>query len=149
MMRPSRRALARLLALLPLGLARRARADAAENNGPQSDHLVPRADDPGVPPGRMLLTIFLRHDEHKTLAEINHHLKETGWFEKFPPEGVEIVAWYVMMGIGQVVILSLPPEKLRAVNLVVESAAWGGFTTEFYPTYDYRAAWEAMKRAAQ
>jgi|BEDMetMinimDraft_2_1075160.scaffolds.fasta_scaffold04151_2 hypothetical protein len=138
-----RRRLGRLLALLPFAFARRAAAETPPPAG-----LVPRADDPGVPPGRMLLTIFLRHDEHKTLAEINQHLAATGWFEKFPPEGVDIVAWYVMMGIGQVVVLSLPPEKLRAVNLVVESAAWGGFTTEFYPTYDYRAAWEAMKRAA-
>src|SRR5271169_1254263 len=37
--------------------------------------------------------------------QINEHLKQTGWYDKFPPDGVEIVAWHVMMGIGQVVIL--------------------------------------------
>ncbi len=33
----------------------------------------------------------------------------------FPPEGVEIVSYHVMMGIGQVVTLRVPPDKLRAV----------------------------------
>jgi hypothetical protein len=27
--------------------------------------------------------------------EIGEHLKKTGWYDKFPPEGVEIVSWYV------------------------------------------------------
>ncbi len=51
----------------------------------------------------ILLTIFLRHDQSKTLAEINEHLDKTGFWKKFPPEGTEVVSWYVMMGIGQVV----------------------------------------------
>ena len=87
-----------------------------------------------------LLTIFLRHDESKTLEEINAHLKQTGFFKQFPPEGTEVVSWYVMMGIGQVVTLKVPPDKLRAVNRVIERTAWGGYRTEFYPTYDYRQA---------
>jgi hypothetical protein len=92
----------------------------------------------------ILLTIFLRHDQSKTLDEINDHLKKTGWYEKFPPQGVDIVSWYVMMGIGQVVTLRVPPDKLREVNRVIESSAWGGYHTEFYPTYDYKPVWEAM-----
>jgi hypothetical protein len=95
-------------------------------------------------PGSILLTIFLRHDQSKTLDEINEHLKQTGWYEKFPPPGVEIVSWYVMMGIGQVVTLRVPADKLREVNRVIESSAWGGYRTEFYPTYDYKPVWEAM-----
>jgi hypothetical protein len=43
-----------------------------------------------------------------------------------------------MMGIGQVVTLRVPQEKLRAVNLAIERNAWGAFRTEFYPTYDFR-----------
>jgi len=92
----------------------------------------------------ILLTIFLRHDQSKTLDEINEHLKQTGWYEKFPPKGVEIVSWYVMMGIGQVVTLRVPPDMLREVNRVIEESAWGGYRTEFYPTYDYKSVWEAM-----
>lgn len=94
--------------------------------------------------GSFLLTIFLRHDESKTVEQINEHLKQTGWYDKFPPEGVEIVSWYVMMGIGQVVILRVPADKLRETNRVVEQTAWGGYRTEFYPTYDYKPVWDAI-----
>ncbi|WP_225414285.1 hypothetical protein [Stigmatella hybrida] len=93
----------------------------------------------------LLLTIFLRHDQGKTVDEINAHLERTGFRKSFPPEGVEVVSWYVMMGVGQVVTLRLPPSKLRAVNLAIEKGAWGGFRTEFYPTYDYRPIWEEMR----
>ncbi len=98
---------------------------------------------PGARPGMMMLTIFLRHDESTTLDEINAHLKQTGFDKNFPPPGVEVVSWYVMMGVGQVVTLRLPPDKLREVNLSIERGAWGGFRTEFYPTYDYKPIWEA------
>jgi hypothetical protein len=73
--------------------------------------------------GSFLLTVFLRHDQMNTVDQINEHLKQTGWYDKFPPEGVEIVAWYVMMGIGQVVILRVPAEKLRETNRVIEQTA--------------------------
>jgi hypothetical protein len=91
----------------------------------------------------ILLTIFMKHDQSKTLAEINAHLDKTGFWKKFPPEGTEVVSWYVMMGIGQVITLRVPPDKLRAVNLVLEQNAWGAYRTEFYPTYDFRPVWES------
>ena len=91
----------------------------------------------------ILLTIFLRHDQSKTLAEINEHLEKTGYWKKFPPEGTEVVSWYVMMGIGQVITLRVPPDKLRAVNLAIEQNAWGAYRSEFYPTYDYKPIWQA------
>lgn len=96
--------------------------------------------------GTFLLTVFLRHDQSKTLDEINAQLKKTGFAEKFPPQGMEVVSWYVMMGIGQVVTLRVPAERLREVNLAIEHNAWGAFRTEFYPTYDYRPIWEASRR---
>jgi hypothetical protein len=96
-----------------------------------------------------LLTIFLRHDETKTLDEINAHLKQTGFFRRFPPPGIEVVSWYVMMGIGQVVTLKLPPERLREVNRILEETAWGGFRTEFYPTYDYRQGAAEIRKQMQ
>lgn len=93
--------------------------------------------------GAFLLTIFLKHDQSKTLAQINEHLDSTGFWRDFPPEGTEVVSWYVMMGIGQVVTLRVPPEKLRDVNLAIEKKAWGAFRTEFYATYDFKPVWEA------
>ena len=93
----------------------------------------------------ILLTVMLKHQQDKNLAEINAKLDNTGFWKKFPPEGVEVVGWYVMMGIGQVVILKLPAAKLREVNLALEQTAWGAFSTEFHPTYDFRPVWEAIK----
>jgi hypothetical protein len=94
----------------------------------------------------MMMTIFLRHDETKTLGEINAHLDKTGFRKNFPPQWTEVVSWYVMMGIGQVVTLRFPPSRLREVNLQIENGAWGGYRTEFYPTYDYKSVWEASRK---
>ncbi len=115
MMAQSRRDLALALARLPAAtLLAGGRADAQAAPPESLDQ-----------PGKILLTVFLRHDETKTLDEIDAHLNQTGWYKKFPPTGVEVVGWFVMMGIGQVAILRLPPEMLRETNRIVESAAWG------------------------
>ncbi|MCY0386482.1 hypothetical protein OVY01_04335 [Robbsia sp. Bb-Pol-6] len=98
--------------------------------------------------GTFLLTIFLRHDESRPLPRINQQLAEQGYFKTFPPPGVQVVSWYVMMGIGQVVTLRVPAEKLREVNRAIETTAWGGYRTEFYPTYDYRAVAQKMHEDA-
>jgi uncharacterized protein with GYD domain len=96
----------------------------------------------------ILLTVFFRHDQTKTLDEIQSHLKTTGFDKTFPPAGVEVVSYYVMMGIGQVMVLRVPPDKLREVNVAIERGAWGAYRTEFYPTYDYKPIWEAARAKA-
>ena len=95
--------------------------------------------------GEMLLTVFLKHDQSMTLDDINAHHERTGFWTAFPPDGVKVESWYVMMGIGQVVTLRLPGHRLRDVNLALERTAWGGFSTSFYPTYDFRPVWEGIK----
>lgn len=100
-----------------------------------------------VDKGMVMLTIFLRHDESKTLDEINAQLTKQRYFESFPPKDVEIVSWYVMMGIGQVVTLRFPAERLRDVNRAIERTAWGPYRTEFYPTYDYKPTALAERKA--
>lgn len=95
--------------------------------------------------GEMLLTIFFKHHQTMNLGEINEKLENTGFWKKFPPDGIEVVSWYVMMGIGQVVTLKGPGHRLRDINLVIEQSAWGAFSTEFYPTYDFRPVWENIK----
>ncbi|WP_321867840.1 hypothetical protein [Paraburkholderia tropica] len=90
-----------------------------------------------VAKGSSLLTIFLKHDQSKPLAKINAELTQQEFFKRFPPKGIRVVSWYVMMGIGQVVTLEVPADRLREVNRAIEDTAWGGFKTEFYPTYDY------------
>ena len=94
---------------------------------------------PDAAKGAFLLTIFLKHDESKTLDQINAQLRAQGYYKAFPPPGIEVVSWYVMMGIGQVITLRLPASRLREVNRVIEDTAWGPYRTEFYPTYDYKA----------
>lgn len=95
-----------------------------------------------------LLTVFLKHDQSKPLEEINDQLKRQEHFKKFPPQGIEVVSWYVMMGIGQVVTLRVPAGRLREVNRAIEESAWGAFRTEFYPTYDVGAVVEEQRNAA-
>lgn len=99
--------------------------------------------------GSILLTIFLRHDQSKPLDEINSELRRQGYYKAFPPAGIEVVSWYVMMGIGQVITLRVPADRLREVNVAIEKTAWGGYHTEFYPTYDYKAIGEAERAKSQ
>jgi len=97
----------------------------------------------------VLLTVFLRHDQSRPLAELNAELAKQGFYKAFPPPGVEVVSWYVMMGIGQVVTLRLPASRLREVNRIFEDTAWGAYRTEFYPTYDYKAVGMGEHEKAQ
>jgi hypothetical protein len=94
----------------------------------------------------MLLTVFLRHDQSQNLEELQARLGAAAWWERFPPAGTEIVSWNVVMGIGQIVTLRLPPHLLAAVNVELERCAWGAFTTDFYPTYDFVPVRERLAR---
>jgi hypothetical protein len=51
-----------------------------------------------------------------------------------------------MMGIGQVVPIRLAAERLRDINRLVEGKAWGGYHTDFYPKYDYRALYAKLQK---
>ena len=98
----------------------------------------------------ILLTVVLRHDQSKSLAEIQKIEEEQGFWKAFPPEGTKIVSWNVVMGIGQVVTLQVPAARLREVNMAIEATAWKAFRTEFYPTYDlYPFIKEKLKNSAK
>ncbi|WP_373525334.1 hypothetical protein [Nostoc sp.] len=102
----------------------------------------------GVPDGAILLTVFLKHDQSKTLEQILDELKKSGYWKAFPPEGVDVVSWYVVMGIGQVVTLAVPPERLRTVNMALERTAWSAYRTEFYATYDFAQVAKKLREQA-
>ncbi|MDH3242743.1 MAG: RidA family protein, partial [Alphaproteobacteria bacterium] len=94
--------------------------------------------DPGdISGSEIMLTVFLKHDQSKVLEEFQATLDARNWWERFPPEGVEVVSWNVVMGIGQIVTLRLPPDKLQAVNVELERSAWGVFRTETFISYDF------------
>ena len=96
-----------------------------------------------------LLTVYLKHDQTMNIAQINEIPAQNRLNEIFPPEGVEIVDHYVFMGIGQVIVLRVPPSRLRMVNIAIERGAWGAYQTEFYPTYDLAAARIYQERSGQ
>jgi hypothetical protein len=102
-----------------------------------------------TPDNAVMITVFLKHDQSRPLGELNAQLEKQGYYKAFPPDGIEVVSWYVMMGIGQVVTLRLPASRLREVNRIFESMAWGAYRTEFYPTYDYKAIGIAAHEKAQ
>ena len=92
-----------------------------------------------TPDNAILLTVFLKHDQSRPLNELNAQLARQNFYKAFPPEGIEVVSWYVVMGIGQIMTLRLPATRLREINRVLEDTAWGPYRTEFFPTYDYKA----------
>ena len=98
----------------------------------------PPRTDSATPDNAMLLTVFLKHDQSKSLGEINAQLAKQGFYKAFPPPGIEVVSWYVTMGIGQVITLRLPASRIREINRVLEDTAWGPYRTEFFVSYDYR-----------
>ncbi|WP_249132615.1 MULTISPECIES: hypothetical protein [unclassified Bradyrhizobium] len=117
--------IAALAAALLSGTGAQAQTTPTGNAAPTSDNAI-------------MVTIFFKHDQSRPLSELNAQLERQGFYKAFPPEGVEVVSWYVMMGVGQVVTLRLPASRLREVNRVIENNAWGAYHTEFYPTYDYK-----------
>jgi hypothetical protein len=96
--------------------------------------------------GKIMLTVILRYNENKTIEDIDNHLAQTGFYKNFPPEGVEIVSYNIVMGIGHIITLRLPPDKLRDVNVAFERGVWSAFRTEFYPTYDYVHIFNDLKQ---
>ncbi|WP_034256844.1 hypothetical protein [Adhaeribacter aquaticus] len=90
----------------------------------------------------VMITIFLKHQQDKSLKEIQKKQEENKLWEQFPPKEARVISWYVMMGIGQVVTVKIPASALRPLNLAIENGAWGAFDTEFYPTYDYVPIWK-------
>ena len=123
----------RLLVVAMLSIVLAAHAALAQSSVPPGDTA------PATPENAVMLTVFLKHDQSRPLAELNAQLAKQGFYKAFPPAGVEVVSWNVVMGIGQVITLRFPASRLREVNRVLEDTAWGSYHTEFYPTYDYKA----------
>jgi len=106
--------------------------------------------DPAVatPADYVLITVILKQDQSKNLDEIAKEMDASGFWAKMPPEGIKVESWYVVMGLGQVLTVRVPPARLREFNLTIEHTAWKSFRTEIYPTYDLRAVAEANRQKA-
>lgn len=95
---------------------------------------------------RVLLTVLLHHDQSKTLDEIMAHLKKTGFYRDFPPEGSELVSWVVAMSYGFIIHLRVSPDGLRTLNRFMEQKAWGAFRYEVFPSYDFAPIATQLKK---
>src|SRR4029453_12478277 len=58
--------------------------------------------------------------------------------KKFPPDGIVVESWYVMICLGHVAIFRVPPARLREFNRSIEAGAWKVFRSEIYATYDLK-----------
>jgi hypothetical protein len=84
-----------------------------------------------------MLTIILHHDQSKTLDEIIAHLKKTGFFRDFPPEGTELVFGVDVMSYGLIIQVRVEVDKLRTLNRYIAQRAYGVYRCEVYPSYDF------------
>jgi len=94
---------------------------------------------------KFVVTVILHHDQSKTLDQIMAHLRETGFYRDFPPEGSELISWVVAMSYGFIIHLQLEPDGLRNLNRFMEQKAWGVFRYEVYPSYDFQPIAEKLK----
>ena len=107
------------------------------------------ADDYSIDSDSILVTVILKHQQDKSLSELQVIQDKNEFWQSFPPEGMKIESWYVAMGLGQVITLRVAPKDLRTLNLAVEKSAWGSFTTEFYPTYEFQEIAKKIKASKQ
>ncbi len=90
----------------------------------------------------IIVTVILKHQQNKNLPEIRRILEAQGFWDIFPPKDCRVLSWTLAMGLGHVIVLQVPINSVRRLNLAVENGAWGAFDSEFYLSYDYRAIWQ-------
>ena len=89
----------------------------------------------------VLVTVVLKHQQNKNLQEIRRVLEAQGFWDMFPPEDSRVVSWTLAMGLGHVIVLQLPANAIRRLNLAIENGAWGAYDSEIYLSYDYHSIW--------
>lgn len=137
------------LILTVLTLAAALTCPGAEPATQAADRSQPKDPSLATPSDYVLMHFILRQDQSRNLAEIQQVMKDNKFWADFPPDGVEVESWYVVVGLGQVVTLRVPPARLREVNLALERSAWKIFRTESYAAYDFKKAAEANRAKAK
>jgi hypothetical protein len=84
----------------------------------------------------------------ENLDEITKILDEQGFWAKFPPDGIVVESWYVLMGLGHVATLRVPPARLREFNRSIEVAAWKASRSEICATYDFKEVAKTARERA-
>jgi hypothetical protein len=83
-----------------------------------------------------LLTILLKHDQTKNLAEIQECLTRNTFYDIFPPMGTTVVDWHVVMGIGMMLVIESPQSMVGKVKNALARASVGAYTTDVMVTYN-------------
>lgn len=90
----------------------------------------------------VMVTIILKHQQDKNLAEIRRVLEAQGFWDMFPPEEARVVSWTLAIGLGHIITLQVPAGAIRRLNLAIENGAWGAYNSEIFLSYDYMPVWE-------
>jgi hypothetical protein len=90
----------------------------------------------------LLVTVILKHQQNKNLLEIRRKLESNGFWDLFPPQEARIVSWQIALDLGHVIILKIPANAVRTLNLALENGAWGAFDTEVHLSYDYLSIYQ-------
>jgi hypothetical protein len=88
------------------------------------------------------VTVILKHQQDKNLSEIRRRLESQGFWDLFPPADCRVVAWNISLGFGHIIVLRVPANSVRRLNLALENGAWGAYTTEVLLSYDYLPVWK-------
>lgn len=124
------------LALLPGMLAAQEPVETPSSPGPSFEPQPIALED------SVMITLILKHQQDKNLQEIRRVLEAQGFWDMFPPEDARIISWTIAMGLGHVIVLQVPANAIRRLNLAIENGAWGAYDSEFYLSYDYKEIWE-------
>lgn len=96
-------------------------------------------------PDAVLMVVTLRQTQEMNLEQMSAAVRGGGFWKAFPPEGVKVVGWYILMGIGHLVVLEVPPVKVRELNRSLEATAYGIYRVEIHAGYDFLPVAMALK----
>lgn len=102
-------------------------------------------DSTNIDSSSVLITIILRPNQDMSVSEIQQQMLENGFWKIFPPDGADVVSWYAVMGVGQIITVRIPAIRLSELNDALSGAAWGAYSTEVYPSIDYVPVYKDMK----
>lgn len=93
---------------------------------------------------KTLVTLVLHQEKPQSVAAFKQQIKDNGFAEAFPPEGVEVVSWTGSVDMGHVITLRLPTYKVPEVRESIENRKWGNIEPRLYSSYDFEPFWEDM-----
>jgi hypothetical protein len=95
-----------------------------------------------APADSVTVTIILKHQQDKNLAELRRILEAQGFWEMFPPKDARVISWTLAMGLGHIIVVKIPAGSVRELNLAIQNGAWGAYESQIFLSYDYKPIWQ-------